>query len=174
MPPYQQVLAAAKANKARIMATGGPDYQQYLTAGRAALPQLYAPAYRAISDQTRPQFDAARAYLGANPAAANSGVANALNNRILTGAYGALAGSMGRASAGVAQGGLDLLGNLIQRRVQARYEAEAEKRKKKGGVGRALGSIAGAGLGAIGGPALSAVGAKLGSSITGGGGGTWA
>ena len=152
------------------------DLGAYQAGAAKLIPQMYAPAYRAISDQARPEFNSARNYLAANPAAANSGVANGLNNRILSGAYGALAGSMGRTSAGAAQGGLDLLGNLIQRRVAARYEAEAEKRKKKGGFGRALGSVVGAGLGAIGGPVLGAVGSKIGGNILGGGGsdyGTW-
>lgn len=140
-------------------------YNEFLAAGAKALPQLYAPAYRGISQQFAPQFEGARNMFAQNPALANSGGAFRLNRILQQGAFGSLANSMGQASAGVQQGGLDLLGSLIQRRQEERYRREAEKRGKKGGVGRALGSIAGAGLSAIGGPALGAIGSKIGGNI---------
>jgi hypothetical protein len=131
--------------KGRVAAAGqleaSPEYQQgqYTTAAAKALPSLYAPAYGAISEQVAPQFAAARNYLAANPYAARSGVASSLNRRLLGGAYGALAQSMGGASADVARGGLDVLSDLIRRRAQARLQQQEEERNKPGLLEQALG-----------------------------------
>jgi hypothetical protein len=139
-------------------------YQEYLTAGKAALPSLYAPAYQSILDQFRPQSAGVDRYLASTPYAARSGVATRLRSNALSNAAGALGTSYGQASAGVAQGGLSLLDQLIQRRVQQRYE-ERNAKAQKIGVGSVLGSVVGAGLGAVGGPVASAVGQKIGSKI---------
>lgn len=139
-------------------------YQQYLQQGQAAIPKLYQPAYGAISQQFAPAMQGARNYLAANPALANSGVANSLNRRLLQGAYGQLGQAMTGASAGVQQGGLDLLSQLIQRRVQNQYDIQAAKRQKRG-IGSTIGGAIGGVAGAFGGPALGAAGAKLGSRM---------
>lgn len=139
-------------------------YNEFLAAGQKALPGLYAPAYRSISQQFAPQFEGARTMLATNPALQNSGTGNRLNRILQQGAFGSLSQSMGQTSAGVAQGGLDLLSQLIQRRQEERYRREAEKRQKKG-IGGTIGSFVGAGLGAVGGPALSAIGSKIGGRV---------
>lgn len=138
-------------------------YQQYLAQAQAALPKLYAPAYQAISQQFQPQFAAARNMLGANPAVANSGVANRLNSELLRSAYGQLGQAMTGATGQVAGGGLDLLSQLIQQRIQAR-QREREK-KQGGGIGGGLGGLVGGIGGAFGGPLLSAAGSNVGSKL---------
>lgn len=121
--------------------------EQYTSQAAKALPSLYAPAYSAISEQVQPQFAQARNYLAANPYAARSGVANSLNRRILTGAFSRLGQSMGETSAGVARGGIDLMGDLIRRRTEARYAQAQQEREaranKPGFLEQALG-VAGA------------------------------
>lgn len=134
-------------------------YQQYLQAGAAAVPKLYAPAYADISRQFAPQFAGARNYLAGNPAMASSGAGNKLNRLLLTGAYGQLTDRMAGSAANVQSGGLDLLSQLLQRRVEQRY-AERNK-KKKGGIGGVIGGIAGSVLGPMG----SAVGSNLGNKL---------
>lgn len=134
-------------------------YQQYLQAGAAALPKLYAPAYADISRQFEPQFAGARNFLAGNSAMGRSGQGNKLNRLLLTGAYGQLGDRMAGAAANVQSGGLDLLSQLLQRRVEQRY---AERNKKKsGGLGGVLGGIAGSVLGPMG----SQVGSNLGNKL---------
>lgn len=152
-----------KARAASDQQVNAP-YNEYTQKAQAALPKMFAPAYGAISQQFAPAFQGARNYLGANPAMANSGVVNRLNRRLMEGAYGQLGQAMTGATAGVQQGGLDLLSQLLQRRVQARYDEQAAKRQK-GGIGGTIGGLVGAGLGAFGGPMLGAAGAKVGSKL---------
>lgn len=118
-----------------------PEAQaQAYTAGAAkALPSLYAPAYGAISAQVAPQFDQARNYLAANPYAARSGVATGLNRRILQGAFGQLGQSFGQTTANAAQGGLDIMGDLIRRRALARYQQQEDKRNNPSFLQKAAG-----------------------------------
>ena len=155
-------IGARLTNKAHTNSQAQVEqpYQQYLTAGKAALPSLYAPAYGDVSRQFAPQFSGARNYLAGNSAMANSGVGNKLNRLLMSGAYGALTNRMGESAAGVQQGGLDLLSQLLQRRVQARYDEQAKK-KQGSGIGGLVGGIAGA----FGGPLLSQAGQNLGSRI---------
>ncbi len=161
-PFFRRMILKARAQNASEVQQ---PYNEFLAAGARALPQLYAPAYRGISQQFAPQFEGARNMLALNPALASSGGGFRLNRILQQGAFGSLANSMGQASAGVAGQGLDLLGSLIQRRQEERYRREQEKRQKKGGLGRAAGGILGAGLGAVGGPALGVIGEKIGSRV---------
>lgn len=142
--------------KAQYGAEVTSPYNQYNQQAQAALPKLYQPAYQAISQQFEPQFNQARNYLSANPALANSGAGSALNRNLLMGAYGQLGQSMAGESAGAYRGGLDLLSQLIQSRVAAQREKEAQKQKKKGF--NPLGAL-GAGLSLI--PGVGPVAGKI-------------
>lgn len=160
-----KVYAKAQAQKKAM--DPATQLAEYNAAAPGAIRAAYAPAYGDISAQFNPAMTQARASLAENPAAARSGgVGNAINRRLLTGAYGAL----GRAQAGAAgqgaMGGLDLLGDLIRRRYQSRLEEEAAKRAKKGGgIGGAIGGIVGGIGGSILGPVGAAFGQKIGSKL---------
>jgi hypothetical protein len=117
-------------------------WQQYMNLLPATVRGAYAPAYADISASVAPQFAAARNYLAANPYAARSGTAAGLNRRILSEAYGSLTGSMGQAAGRGAAGAQDLLGQLLQRRVQAAYERQAQKRSGFQQAAGAAGAIA--------------------------------
>lgn len=162
-------MATKLRNKAQNEQAGETTvpYNKYVQAGQAALPKLYQPAYQAISSQFSPEFTRARNFLSANPGYANSGVTNRLNGSLMRGAYGQLGQAMAGESAGVQRGGLDLLSQLIQRRIAAQQQQRLQKQQQGGGLGATLGSIGGSALGMIGGPALGAIGAKVGGNIAG-------
>lgn len=123
-------------------------YNQYVNTAKASLPRLFAPAYGAISQQFAPQFQQAHNYLSANPALANSGAGSALNRQLLQGAYGQLGQAMTGATADTYKGGLDLLGQLIAQRQNARLQQEQQKKKgfnPLGAVGAGLSLIPGVG-----------------------------
>jgi hypothetical protein len=126
---------AKQSNPASVM-------DEYNAAATKALPQLYQPAYSAISRQMNPQYRKARAYLATNPAAGNSGVGARMDRILGQEAYGALGESLGQTTAGVAGRGLDLFDSLLRRRQEERYKREEEKRNK-GGIGGTIGGIAG-------------------------------
>ena len=113
---------------------------QYQARAEQLAPKLYAPAYRAISQQFTPQFAQARNYLSANPAVANSGIPSRLNRTLMQGAYGALGQSLGQTSAGLAQGSLDFFGDLIRRRIEARNEEQKRKRSFAQQAGQVVGA----------------------------------
>jgi len=134
----------------------------YNAAAPGAVRAAYAPAYADISAQFNPTLARARAFLANNPAAGRSGgVGNALNRRLLTGAYGDLTRAQAGTAGQAAMGGLDLLSSLIKQRQQARLDEEAKKRQGGGGLGGLVGGLAGSFLGPLG----TAAGTSLGSKI---------
>lgn len=143
MPSAQINRLMAEVQRKRDLMDPEKQAALYTEQAKKALPSLYAPAYQAISRQFEPQVARARASLGYNPAAANSGVRNILNRRLLQGAYGQLGDAMTGSTADVARGGLDLTSDLIKRRVQNMYDMQAaeaaRKANKRSGLSKALG-----------------------------------
>jgi hypothetical protein len=158
------ILSKTRKQKNVTAAETTRPYQQYLEQAQAALPRMYEPAFRSVSNQFRPEFARARSYLAGNPAVANSGLANRLNRQLHMSAIGGLQDQIGQTTAGAYGGGLDLLSQLIRRRMEAQQQERLQK-KQQGGIGGGLGGLVGGGLGMIGGPVLGAVGQKIGSKI---------
>ena len=122
-------------------------YYDYTRQAEATLPRMYAPAFQAINDQFNPQFARAKTFLAGNPYTGRSGAGARLNRLLLQEAYGSLGRSLGQTSAGAAGQGLDLLSQLIQRRVGSRQQQQQTEQEKK----RSTGDYVAAGLGAVGG-----------------------
>jgi hypothetical protein len=122
-------------------------YADYTRQAEATIPRMYAPAFQAINEQFAPQFQGAKNYLAANPYAGRSGAANRMNRLLMQSAYGELGRSLGQTSAGAAGQGLDLLTQLIGRRVGSRQQQQQTEQEKK----RSAGDYVAAGIGAVGG-----------------------